>query len=68
VAKTYGDLDKSERDDRWRESHQKGARDRQAQLEAQGVKPGAARREADRQQTEITNRARDNYTRADGKD
>jgi hypothetical protein len=68
TEKTYSELTKAERDRRWADSHQAGRDEKQAQLQKQGLGEREAYREADRQQTEITNRARDGYKRADGKD
>jgi len=68
TEKTYSELTKAERDRRWADSHQAGRDEKQASLQKQGLSEREAYREADRQQTEITNRARDGYKRADGKD
>ena len=68
--KNYSDLGKHERDRRWAESHQTGVEERKQALLSRNprMSEAAAYSEADRQQTQTTNRARANYRRADGKD
>lgn len=66
--KNYSDLDKRERDARWRDAHQQGRDEIKAKLMEQGKSESAAYREADRIQTAITNEGRANYRRGDGKD